>query len=109
MIVCPSLATAPIASPFLAGDCHRRRGEAIRASRMRLALRAGTAAGAQIHRAIREGEAQGSGAGAFDQAEVAAVGTHELGGDDKAKPSAPRTGRALESFKQMRLRLLGKS
>ena len=68
----------------------------------RSALRAGAAAGAQFHRAVGNSQAERRADGAFDQADLAAMGAHQFGGDGKAKPGAAGAGRALERLEQMR-------
>src|SRR5262249_39245639 len=68
--------------------------------------RALAAAGVEIDRAVRDREAEGRADGAFDQADLAAVGAHQLGHDGKPEPDAAGAGRALEGFEQMRARLL---
>src|SRR5262249_3812973 len=60
------------------------------------------AAGVEIDRAVRDREAEGRADGAFDQADLAAVGAHQLGHDGKPEPDAAGAGRALEGFEQMR-------
>ena len=62
----------------------------------------------ELDRAVGDGEAEGRADGAFDQADVAAMGAHQLGRDGKAEAGAAGAGRALESLEQMRARPLGK-
>ena len=56
----------------------------------------------KIDGAVGNGEPQRRADRAFDQADVAAMGAHELGGDGEAKPGAAGAGRALERLEQMR-------
>src|SRR6516225_11925035 len=68
--------------------------------------RALAAPGVEIDRAIRDRQAEGRADGAFDQADLAAVGAHQLGHDGEPEPDAAGAGRALERFEQMRAGLL---
>src|SRR6516225_11808290 len=63
----------------------------------------------EIDCAVRDREAEGRADSAFDQADLPAVGTHQLGHDGKPEPDAAGAGRALERFEQMRAGLLGES
>src|SRR5260370_23051788 len=63
----------------------------------------------EIDRAIRNRQAEGRADGAFDQADLAAVGAHQLGHDGEPEPDAAGAGRALEGFEQMRAGLLPES
>src|SRR5262249_26865239 len=65
------------------------------------------AAGLQLDRAVRDGQAEGRADRALDQADLAAMGAHQLGRDGEAKPGAAGAGRALERLEQMRARRLG--
>src|SRR5262249_54825484 len=56
------------------------------------------AAGVEIDRTIRDRQAEGRADGAFDQADFAAVGAHELGHDGEPEPDAACAGRTLEGF-----------
>src|SRR5580700_10966336 len=58
-----------------------------------LSLRASAAAGAQLHRAIGDGEAERRADRSFNQADFAAMGAHQLGGDGKPETRAARSGR----------------
>ena len=44
--------------------------------------------GVELHRAVRDGEAEGRADGALDQADLAAVGPHQFGHDGEAEPDA---------------------
>src|SRR5262245_65430307 len=63
----------------------------------------------EIDRAVRDREAEGRADGAFDQADLAAVGAHQLGHNGKPEADAAGAGRALERFEQMRAGFFGKS
>src|SRR5271166_5502082 len=51
--------------------------------------------------AVRDGEPEGRPDGAFHQADLAAVGAHQLGGDGETETGAAGAGRALEGLEQM--------
>src|SRR5262249_14445259 len=59
----------------------------------------------EIDRAVGNGDTEGRADGALDQADLAAVRTHQFGDDGKPEPDAAGTGRALEGFEQMFARL----
>src|SRR5262245_8782487 len=64
------------------------------------------AARVQIDRAVGDGEAEGRPDGALDQADLAAMGAHQLGGDGEAEAGAAGAGRALKRLEQVGPRLL---
>src|SRR5258707_13537861 len=61
---------------------------------------------AELGRPVRYGDAEARPDGAFDQADLAAMGAHELGRDREPKARAAGPGRALERLEQMRAGLL---
>src|ERR1700720_846560 len=74
-----------------------------------LTMRAGAAMGGKLDGAIGNRQPQGRTDRALDQANFAAMGAHQFGGDRKAKSGAAGASRTLESFKQMRARVVGKT
>jgi hypothetical protein len=46
------------------------------------------APGVELHRPVRDGEAEGRADSALDQADLAAMGAHQLGHDGEAEPDA---------------------
>src|SRR5262245_65282695 len=60
------------------------------------------AAGADVDGAVGDADAEGGADGAVDQADLAAVRAHQLGGDGEPEAGAAGAGRALESLEQMR-------
>jgi hypothetical protein len=54
----------------------------------------------ELDRAVGNGEPEGRPDGAFDEADLAAVGAHELGRNRKAEPGAAGAGRALERLER---------
>ena len=75
--------------------------------RSRSRARALAAAGVELDRPVRDGEAEGRPDGALDQADLAAMGAHQLGHDGEPQPDAAGAGRALEGLEQMRAGALG--
>src|SRR5262249_45409057 len=59
----------------------------------------------QLDRAVRNDEPEGRPDRALDQADLAAVGAHELGRDPQPEPGAAGAVRALERLEHMRARL----
>src|SRR5947209_5658354 len=52
----------------------------------------------EIDRAVRNREAEGRADGAFDEANLTAVGAHQFGDDGEPEPNTAGAGRALERF-----------
>ena len=59
------------------------------------------AVGVELHRPVRDGDAERRADGAFDQGNRAAVGADQLGGDGEPKAGAAGAVRALERLEQM--------
>src|SRR5262249_38756112 len=64
------------------------------------------AAAVELDRAVGDDDAKGRADGAFDQADLAARGAHQLGDDGEPGPDAAGAGRALERLEQVRARPL---
>src|SRR6516225_1945854 len=73
------------------------------------ALCAGAAPGAELHRAVGDGQAQGRADRALDEADFAAMSPHQLRGDGEPETGPAGAGRALECLEQMLLRFARKA